>query len=167
MANLKIVQAKEAKVNELVEKFGKAQAVILTSYIGITVEEDTELRKKMREAGVEYKVIKNSMTSRATKALGFDVDEYLAGPVAIAVSYDDATAPARILAEFAEKHKSIDLKAGIVQGQVFDTAKVKELSKVPPREVLIAKFLGSIKSPISNLAYVLDAIRKSKEEASA
>jgi large subunit ribosomal protein L10 len=167
VANLKIVQAKEAKVNELIEKFGKAQAVILTSYIGITVEEDTELRKKLREAGVEYKVIKNSMTSRATKALGFDVDEYLAGPVAIAVSYDDATAPARILAEFGEKHKAIDLKAGIVQGQVFDTAKVKELSKVPPREVLIAKFLGSIKSPISNLAYVLDAIRKSKEEASA
>lgn len=167
MANMKIREAKEAKVNELVEKFGRAQAAILTSYIGITVEEDTELRKKMREAGVEYKVIKNTTTSRASKELGYDIDQYLAGPVAIAISYDDATAPARILAEFGEKHKAVDLKAGIVQGQVFDTAKVKELSKVPPREVLIAKFLGSIKSPVSNLVYVLDAVRKSKEEANA
>lgn len=160
-------EIKEAKVKELVEKFGKAQAAILTSYIGITVEEDTELRKKMREAGVEYKVIKNTLTSRATKELGYDLDQYLAGPVAVAFSYDDPTAPARILADFAEKHKAIELRAGIVQGEIFDTAKVKELSKVPPRDVLIAKFLGSIKSPLSSFVYVLDAISKKKEEVNA
>jgi large subunit ribosomal protein L10 len=156
-------EIKEAKVQSITEKFSKAQAAILTSYIGITVEEDTELRKKMREAGVEYKVLKNSFTSRASKSLGYDLDEYLAGPVAVAFSYDDPTAPARVLAEYSEKHKSIQLKAGVVQGQIFDTAKVVELSKVPPKEVLIAKLLGSFKAPLSNLAYMLNAVKEQKE----
>lgn len=156
-------EIKEVKVQEITEKFSKAQAAILTSYIGITVEEDTELRRKMREAGVEYKVLKNTLTSRATKSLGYDLDEYLAGPVAIAFSYDDPTAPARVLAQFAETHKTIKLKAGVVQGQVFDTDKVVELSKVPPKEVLIAKLLGSFKAPLSNLAYLLNAVKEKKE----
>lgn len=156
-------EIKEAKVQEITEKFSKSQAAILTSYIGITVEEDTELRKKMREANVEYKVLKNSFTSRAAKSLGFDLDEYLAGPVAIAFSYEDPTAPARVLAEFGEKHKSIQLKAGVVQGQIFDTTKVVELSKVPPKDVLIGKLLGSFKAPLSNFAYMLNAVKEQKE----
>ncbi|EYE87537.1 50S ribosomal protein L10 [Fervidicella metallireducens AeB] len=158
-------EIKEAKVKEIVEKLQKAQAAILTSYIGITVEEDTELRKRLREAGVEYRVLKNTLTLRAAKELGYgDIEKYLEGPVAVAFGYDDPTAPARILAEFGEKHKAIQLKAGIVQGEIFDTAKVVELSKVPPREVLLAKLLGSFKAPLSNLAYLLNAIKEKKEQ---
>lgn len=167
MGSNKNLVIKQAKVKELVEKFEKAEAAILTSYSGITVEQDTELRKKMRAAGVEYKVIKNTLTSRAVKELGFDLDEYLEGPVAVAFSNEDPTAPARILAEFAEKNKAIELKAGIVQGKMFDTAKVVELSKVPPKEVLIAKLLGSMKAPVSNFVYLINAIKEKKEETNA
>lgn len=158
-------EIKEAKVRELAEKLEKAQAAILTSYIGITVEEDTELRKKMREAGVEYRVIKNTLTLRAAKELGYgDIEKYLEGPVAIAFGYEDPTAPARVLAEFAKTHKKVELKAGIVQGEVFDTAKVIELSKIPPREVLLAKLLGSFKAPLSNLVYLINAISEKKQQ---
>jgi large subunit ribosomal protein L10 len=158
------LELKVAKTNEIADKFKRAQAAILTSYIGITVEEDTELRKKMREAGVDYKVYKNSLTLRAAKEAGFgDIEKYLVGPVAIAFGYDDPTAPARVLADFAQNHKKIELKAGIVQGQVFDTEKVIELSKIPPREVLIAKLLGSFKAPLSNLVYLLNAVKEQKE----
>lgn len=161
MGNIAI---KEAKVAELTEKFKNAQAAIFTSYIGITVEEDTELRKKMREAGVEYRVIKNTLTLRAAQAAGYTgFEEYLTGPVAVAFGYDDPTAPARVLAAFAENHKKIQLKAGLVQGEVFDTAKVTALSKIPPRELLIAKLLGSFRAPLSNLAYLLNAIKEKKE----
>jgi large subunit ribosomal protein L10 len=158
------LQLKEAKVLEVTEKFKKAEAAILTSYIGITVEDDTELRKKMREAGIDYKVYKNTLTLRAAKEAGYgDIEKYLVGPVAIAFGYDDPTAPARVLADFAQNHKKIELKAGIVQGQVFDTTQVIELSKIPPREVLIAKLLGSFKAPLSNLVYLLNAIKEQKE----
>lgn len=158
-------EIKEAKVKELAEKLEKAQAAILTSYIGITVEEDTELRKKMREAGVEYKVIKNTLTLRAAKELGYgDIEKYLEGPVAIAFGYEDPTAPARVLADFAKTHKKIELKAGIVQGEVFDTEKVIALSQIPPREVLLAKLLGSFKAPLSNLVYLINAISEKKEQ---
>ncbi len=157
-------EMKEVKIKELTEKLTKAQAAILASYKGITVEEDTELRKKMREAGVEYRVIKNTLTARAAKEAGFDgIEQYLEGPVSIAFGYEDPTAPARILADFAQNHKALELKAGIVQGEVFDQAKVMELSKVPPKDVLIAKLLGSFKAPLSNLAYLLNAIKEKKE----
>jgi large subunit ribosomal protein L10 len=158
------LELKVAKTNEITDKFKRAQAAILTSYIGITVEEDTELRKKMREAGIDYKVYKNTLTLRAAKEAGYgDIEKYLVGPVAIAFGYDDPTAPARVLADFAQTHKKIELKAGIVQGQIFDTAKVLELSKIPPKEVLIAKLLGSFKAPLSNLVYLLNAIKEQKE----
>ena len=161
MSNLDL---KKEKVKEITEKFQKCQAAVLTSYIGITVEEDTELRKKMREAGIEYKVVKNTLTSLAAKDAGYgDIDKYLEGPVAIAFSYDDATAPARILADFAKKHKTIELKAGVVQGSIFDTAKVNELSKILPREQLLAKLLGSFKAPLSKFACVVNAIKDQKE----
>lgn len=158
-------EIKEVKVRELTEKFQKAQAAILTSYIGITVEADTELRKKMREAGVEYKVIKNTLAARAANEAGFgDIEKYFAGPVAVAFSYDDPTTPARVLAEFGEKNKAVELKAGIVQGSVFDTAKVNELAKIPPKEVLIAKLLGSFKAPLSNFVYLVNAIKEKNEQ---
>lgn len=159
---------KERKVQEMTEKFQKAQSVILTGYKGITVQQDTELRRRMREAGVEYKVVKNTLSLMAAKEAGFNgLDEYFAGPVAIAFGYEDPTVPARVLAEFAKDNKAIELKAGIVQGEIFDTNKVVELSKVPPKEVLIAKLLGSFKAPVSKFACVVNAIKEKKEEANA
>lgn len=158
------LELKIAKTAEITDKFKRAEAAILSTYIGLTVEEDTELRKKMREAGVDYKVYKNTLTLRAAKEVGFgDIEEYLAGPVAIAFGYDDPTAPARVLADFAQNHKKVELKAGVVQGQIFDTAQVNELSKIPPKEVLIAKLLGSFKAPLSNLVYLLNAVKEQKE----
>ena len=161
-------QLKEAKVQEIKEKLEKAQAIILADYQGLNVEEDTELRKQLRESGVEYKVYKNTLTTLALKELGIEgLDEYLNGPVSIAISYEDPTAPARILNNFAKDHKKLELKAGIVQGEVFDINRIKELASIPSREVLLAKLLGSFKAPLSNLAYLLNAIKEKKESETA
>lgn len=158
-------QIKEAKVAEIKEKLEKAQSVILADYQGLTVEEDTELRKKLRESGVEYKVYKNTMVTLAAKELGMDgLESYLEGPVSIAFGYDDVTAPARILSDFAKTHKKLELKAGMIQKELYDAEKVKQLAAIPPKEVLIAKLLGSFKAPLSNLAYLLNAIKEKKEQ---
>ena len=159
-------QIKEAKVAEIKEKLEKAQGVILSDYQGLSVEEDTELRRKLREAGVDYKVYKNTLVTLAAKELGYEgIVEYLEGPVSMAIGYEDPTAPARVLNDFAKTHKKLELKAGIVQGEVFDTDKVKQLAEIPPKEVLIAKLLGSFKAPLSNLAYLLNAIREKQEQS--
>lgn len=159
-------QLKEAKVQEIREKLQKAEAVVLANYQGLNVEEDTELRKSLREAGVEYKVYKNTLVTLAAKELGIEgLEQYLEGPVSVAISYDDVTAPARILNDFAKTHKKLELKAGLVQGEVYDEAKVKELATIPPREVLIAKLLGSFKAPMSNFVYLLNAIKEKNESA--
>lgn len=155
---------KEAKVAEIREKMEKAQGLILSEYQGLTVEQDTELRKKLREAGVEYRVYKNTLVTLAAKELGIEgLEKHLQGPVSIAFGYEDPTAPARVLADFAKSNKKLELKAGYVQGVVYDTAQVKELAAIPPRDVLIAKLLGSFKAPLSNLAYLLNAIAEKKQ----
>ncbi|KGN02708.1 50S ribosomal protein L10 [Clostridium novyi A str. 4570] len=159
-------QLKEAKVQEIREKLEKAQSVVLASYQGLNVEEDTELRKQLREAGVEYKVYKNTLVTLAAKELGMDgIVEYLEGPVSLAIGYEDATAPARILNDFAQNHKKLELKAGVVEGKVFDQAAIKELATIPPKEVLIAKLLGSLKAPMSNFVYLLNAIAEKNGSA--
>lgn len=161
-------QLKEAKVLEIKEKMEKAQGIIFAKYQGLTVEQDTELRKTLREAGVEYKVYKNTLTTLAAKELGFDaIEGVLEGPVSVAFGYEDPTAPARILNDFAKNNKKLELKGGIVQGEIFDAAKVEQLAKIPPREVLIAQLLGSFKAPVSNLAYLLNAIKEKKESEEA
>ena len=161
-------QLKEAKVAEIKEKMEKAQAVVLTNYQGLTVEQDTELRKNLREAGIEYRVYKNTLVTLAAKELGHEgILEYLEGPVSIAFGYEDATAPARVLNNFAKDHKALELKAGIVDGIVYDQDMIKKIADIPSKEVLIAKLLGSIKSPLSNLAYLLNAIKEKKEAESA
>ncbi|MTK10668.1 MAG: 50S ribosomal protein L10 [Clostridiaceae bacterium] len=161
-------QLKEAKVLEIKEKMEKAQGVIFAKYQGLTVEQDTNLRKNLREAGVEYKVYKNTLTALAAKELGIEgLESILEGPVSVAFGYEDPTAPARILNNFAKDYKKLELKGGVVQGEVFDTAKVQQLATIPPREVLIAKLLGSFKAPLSNLAYLLNAIKEKKESEEA
>lgn len=157
-------EIKEAKVAEIKEKMEKAQGIIFAKYQGLTVEEDTELRKALREAGVEYKVYKNTLTTLAAKELGFDgIVDALEGPLSVAFGYEDPTVPAKVLNDFAKNHKKLELVAGIVQGEIFDEAKVKQLATIPSREVLIAKLLGSFKAPLSNLAYLLNAIKEQKE----
>lgn len=161
-------QLKEVKVAEIKEKLEKAQAVVLAKYQGLTVEEDTLLRKNLREAGVEYKVYKNTLVTLAAKELGIEgIADYLEGPVSIAFGYDDVTAPARILNDFSKDHKALELKAGIVDGELYDSAKIQQLATIPSKEVLIAKLLGSIKSPISSFARVISAIADSKGTESA
>lgn len=161
-------QIKEAKVAEIKEKLQKAQAVVLADYQGLTVEEDTALRKSLREAGVEYKVYKNNLVSLAAKELGVEgLDSYLEGPVSIAFGYEDATAPARVLHTFAKEHKKLELKAGMVDGTLYNKEEVEKLATIPSKEVLIAKLLGSFKAPLSNLAYLLNAIKEKKESESA
>lgn len=161
-------ELKEAKVAEIKEKLEKSKAVVLTKYQGLTVEEDTTLRKNLREAGVEYKVYKNTLVILAAKELGLDgIVEYLEGPVSIAFGYEDVTVGARILNDFAKDHKKLELKAGVVEGEIYDADKIKQLATIPSKEVLIAKLLGSIKSPLSNFAYLLSAIKDSKENESA
>ncbi|HSN57901.1 MAG TPA: 50S ribosomal protein L10 [Clostridiaceae bacterium] len=155
---------KEAKVAEIKEKMEKSQGIIFAKYQGLTVEEDTELRKSLRDAGVEYKVYKNTLTTLAAKELGFDgIVDVLQGPLSVAFGYEDPTIPAKVLNDFAKTHKKLELVAGIVQGEIFDEAKVRQLATIPAREVLIAKLLGSFKAPLSNLAYLLNAIAEKKE----
>lgn len=161
-------QLKEAKVLEIKGKMEKAQGIIFAKYQGLTVEQDTELRKTLREAGVEYKVYKNTLTTLAAKELGFgEIESVLEGPLSVAFGYEDPTAPARILNDFAKNHKKLELKGGIVQGEIFDTAKVEQLANIPPKEVLIAKLLGSFKAPLSNFAYLLNAVKEKKESEEA
>lgn len=155
----KAIEMKKAIVEEIAEKFSKSTAAILFDYRGLTVEEVTELRKQFREAGIDYKVYKNTLVKRAIQEKGMDdFYELLDGPNAIAFSYDDPITPAKIGSEFAKTHKNLELKAGIVEGAFLSEEKVNDLAAIPSREVLIAKLLGSLKAPMSNFAYLLQAV---------
>ena len=156
MAN---VELKQPIVEEIAETIKGAQGVVLTEYRGITVEQDTELRKQLREAGVTYKVYKNTLVKRAIEGTEFEsLKDDLTGPTAIAVSKDDATAPARILAEFAKNAEALVIKAGVVEGNYCDTAAINEVASIPSREVLLGRLLGSWQSPITNFARVINQI---------
>lgn len=170
-------QQKAETIQIIKEKLEKAQAVVLTDYRGLNVAQVTELRKKLREAGVEYKVLKNTLTKIAAKEVGVDetVDSYLEGPVALAFTYDDPVTAAKILAEYAKSNDKLEIKAGILENKVIDAAGVQALAKLPSREVLIAQVLAGMQAPISglvnvlqgtirNLVYTLDAVRRQKEE---
>lgn len=162
----KNLDVKKAKVLEIKEKMEKAQGIVFANYQGLTVEEDTELRRKLREAGVEYKVYKNSLTALAAKELGLDsIETHLVGPLSVALAYEDATAPARVLNDFAKTHKKLELKAAIVEGNIYDSKEVEKLAAIPSRDILISKLLGSFKAPLSNLAYLLNAIAEKQNSA--
>ena len=153
------VELKQPIIDEISAGIKDAQSVVLVDYRGLTVAQDTALRKELREAGIVYKVCKNTMMKRAFEGTDFaQLDEYLEGPSAIAISKDDATAPARILAKFAKDAKALELKAGVVEGEKYDAAGLAELAKIPSREELISRLLGSMQSPITNLARVLNQI---------
>ncbi|MDB0415538.1 50S ribosomal protein L10 [Clostridioides difficile] len=161
----KAIEIKSEVVSEIVEKLQKSSAAVVVDYKGLTVEEVTELRKQMREAGVDYKVYKNTLVRRAAKEVGIEQfnDELLVGTNAIAFGYDDPVAPARILKGFMDSHPKMKLKMGIVEGAFYDESKIVEMANIPSREVLIAKLLGGLKAPVSNFAYLIDAIAKKAE----
>jgi large subunit ribosomal protein L10 len=151
------IEVKQVVVQEIAEKFRNAQTAILVDYRGLNVEEVTELRAKSREAGVDYKVYKNSMMRFAAKETGFEgLLDVLVGPTAIAFCDTDPVAPARIINDFAKKHKALEIKAGMVDGKVLDVQGVKELAELPPRDVLIARVLGGLNAPISGFVNVLN-----------
>lgn len=169
MANASIIAQKEQLVNELAEKLQKAQSVVIFDYRGLTVAEVTALRAEMRKAGNEYIVAKNSMVERACDKVGIDesVKEMLKGPSAFAIGYEDAVSPAKVLKDAVKKLKKCEIKGGIVNGKVSDAAAIDALAELPPKEVLIARMLGSMMSPISGLAIVLDQIAKKNGGESA
>ncbi|MDO5707136.1 MAG: 50S ribosomal protein L10 [Andreesenia angusta] len=166
----KALQMKQNIVSEIAEKLDKATSCVVVDYKGLTVAEVTELRNKFREADVEYKVLKNTLVRRAAKQINkmeeFN-DEKLVGTNAFAISYDDAVAPAKVVKDFAKEHPNLEFKMGYVEGEFYDAANLESLASIPSREELIAKLLGSLKAPISNFAYLLDAIAKQKEEQEA
>lgn len=166
MPSQKILEQKTAAVEALSEKIGRASAGVLVRYQGITVEDDTKLRAALRGAGVEYSVVKNTMIGRACSKAGLTgMDEYLDGMNALAISYDDPVAPAKILKEYAEKIESFEIRAGFLDGAVVDVKTVNELADIPPKEVLLARLLGSLTGPLSGLAVALQAIVDKDGEA--
>ena len=162
-----ILEQKKQVVADLAEQIKASAAGVVVNYQGITVENDTALRKSLREAGVKYVVMKNTLTGRACDMCGYgDMKQYLNGMTAIAISSpEDPIAPAKILKEYANKIESFQILAGYCDGEVLDAAGVNNLADIPSKEVLIAKFLGSIKSPIYNLAYALQAVIDKDGEA--
>ena len=158
------VELKQPIVAEISELLNGAASAVVADYRGLTVEQDTELRKKLREAGVTYKVYKNTMIRFAAKGTEFEaLEPHLEGPTALAVSKTDATAPARILAEFAKTAEALELKAGVVEGTYYDQKGIQVIATIPSREVLLGKLLGSIQSPITNFARVLNQIAEKAE----
>ena len=172
------IELKKPIVDEISENIKDAQSVVVVDYRGLTVEQDTQLRKSLREAGVTYKVYKNTFMNFAFKGTDFEaLSEYLEGPNAIAIGKDDATAPARVLAQFAKTNDKLEIKAGVVEGVVYDAKGMSAIAAIPSREVLISKLLGSLQSPITNFARVMNQLAEkggasaceapAKEEAEA
>ena len=153
------VELKQPIVQEISEAINGAASVVVVDYRGLTVAEDTELRKKLRAEGITYKVYKNTLVSRAVEGTEFEsLREVLEGPSAFAISADDATAPARVLAEFAKKAPKLEIKAGVVEGAYYDANGMKEISSIPSRDILLGRLFGSMQSPITTLARVLNQI---------
>mgnify|MGYP000644327334 FL=1 len=153
------VELKQPIVQEISENIKDAQSVVVVDYRGLTVAEDTQLRKALREAGVTYKVYKNTLVNFAIKGTDFEsLSDVLEGPNAFAISTTDATAPARVIAKFAKTAPALEIKAGVVEGTFYDADGMKAIATIPSREELLSKFLGSIQSPITNFARVINQI---------
>lgn len=160
------VEIKAPIIDEIKGYVDKASAAVLVDYRGLTVEEDTRLRKALREAGVVYKVYKNTYLNRAFEGTAFaELAQHLEGPTAVAFGLDDATAPARVLAEFAKKAPNLEFKGGVVEGVYYDVKGLEKVAQIPSRDTLISKLLGSLQSPVANMARVLKQIAEKNGEA--
>ena len=164
MPNAKVLESKKAVVEALSAKIKEATSVVFVDYKGINVAQDTELRKQFREAGVEYSVVKNTLTNFAAKDAGYDFAEILNGTTAMASTTGDPIAPARIVCEFAKKNKNtLSIKGGVVEGSVLSADQLNGFGELPSKNALVASVLGTFLAPISSLAFVLDQIWEQKE----
>ena len=162
MPSEKVLSEKKEQVAELIGKLQKATAGVLVDYRGLTVEQDTQLRVKLREANIEYKVVKNTLTRFAANEVGYGaLDPVLNGPTSLAISYDDPVAAAKILCEFAAKNDKLEVKAGFVDGKIISIDEVKDLAKLPSKEILIAKVLCGLNTPIQGFAGVTNGLLRS------
>ena len=158
-ANEAIKAQKAAIVAEISEQIKGADSIVVVDYRGLTVAEDTKLRKALREEGVVYKVYKNTFITSAIKGTDFEgIAPYLEGPTAIAIGKEDATAPARVIAKFAKDAKALEIKGGVVEGNVYDVKGIEKIATIPSRDQLISKLLGSLQSPITNFARVMNQL---------
>ncbi|MFS0865300.1 50S ribosomal protein L10 [Fredinandcohnia sp. 179-A 10B2 NHS] len=162
------VETKKQIVTEIADKFRDSKSTIVVDYRGLTVGEVTELRKQLREAGIEFKVYKNTLTRRAAEQVELTgLNDALTGPNAIAFSNEDVVAPAKILNDFAKKHDALEIKAGVIEGNVATVEEVKALAELPSREGLLSMLLSVLQAPIRNLALVTKAVAEQKEEQGA
>ena len=158
-------QEKQVVIDEIKEKLENAQSAVVVDYIGITVEEANAMRKKLREANVDYTVYKNTLVKRAIEGTEYEeLGQVLTGPSAFVISSDDATAPARVLSQAIKELKKMELKGGVIEGTYYDAAGLARIATIPSRETLIAKFMGSIQSPVSKLVRTFAAIAEAKAE---
>lgn len=158
------LKAKQAVVAEIKDKFERAQSAVVIDYMGITVDEANDLRKQLRENDVDYNVYKNTLVKKAVEGTEYeDIAQVLSGPSAFAFSYEDATAPARVINKVMKDIDKMSFKAGLIEGKYFDEESIKAIAALPSREELIAKFLGSISSPIQKFAYLMKAVADKKE----
>ena len=164
----KAIESKKVQVEEIAEKFKAAASVVVVDYRGLTVGQATELRKQLREAGVEFKVYKNTLSRRAAEAAGLEgINEFLTGPNAIAFSNEDVVAPAKIINEFAKKNEALEIKAGIIEGSVSSVEDVKALAELPSRDGLLSMLLSVLQAPVRNFALATKAVAEQKEEQGA
>ena len=161
--------AKKAElVDEYAEKFQNATSIVVANSRGLTVEQDTQLRKQLREAGVELKVVKNSILRRAAEKAGFgELNENFVGPSAVAFSNEDAVAPAKVIADFAKTADKLEIKAGVIEGKITSVEEVKAIAALPSREGLLSMLLSVLQAPVRNVAYAVKAVADSKEEGAA
>ncbi|PEX85473.1 50S ribosomal protein L10 [Bacillus cereus] len=164
----KVIETKQQVVTEIADKLRASKSTIVVDYRGLTVSEATELRKNLREAGVEFKVYKNSLTRRAAESAEMaELNEFLTGPNAIAFSNEDVVAPAKVLNDFATKHEALEIKAGVIEGKLVTLDEVKAIATLPSREGLLSMLLSVLQAPIRNLALATKAVAEQKEEQGA
>ncbi|MCY1589024.1 50S ribosomal protein L10 [Staphylococcus pettenkoferi] len=160
-----IIEAKKQHVTEIAEQLENSVSTVFINYRGLTVAEVTELRKQLREAGVEYKVYKNTMLRRAAEQAGVDgLDEFLVGPTAVATSTEDVVAPAKVIAGFAKEHDAIEIKTGIMDGSLISADEVKTVGSLPSHDGLVSMLLSVLQAPVRNFAYAVKAVGESREE---
>ncbi|GAF66191.1 50S ribosomal protein L10 [Alkalihalobacillus trypoxylicola] len=165
---MSVLEQKQQVVSEIAAKLSESKSTVVVDYRGLNVAEVTELRKQLREAGIEYKVYKNTLTRRATEAAELSaLDEHLVGPTAIAFGNDDVIAPAKIINDFAKKHDALEIKAGVIEGQVATAEEVKALAELPSREGLLSMLLSVLQAPVRNFALATKAVADQKEDQGA
>lgn len=168
MSKADVIAKKQALVDELTKKFEDATAIVVVDYRGLTVEQATELRKQLRDAGIEMQVLKNTMLRRAADAAGIEgLEDVFKGPTAVAFSNEEVVAPAKIIAEFADEVEALEIKGGLLEGKVASVEEINKIAKLPSREGLLSMLLSVLQAPVRNTALAVKAVAEKKEEEDA